>query len=70
MGEDTVYGVFVGTLISASLNKLAIRMLFRPYKPIYSFGEQLSLTPGLIPKRLDELAKQLGKLLMMPLYRI
>ncbi|WHY57769.1 hypothetical protein QNH43_05640 [Peribacillus simplex] len=45
-------------------------MLFRPYKPIYSFAKQLPLTAGLIPKLLDELGKQLGNMLMMPLYRI
>ncbi|MFJ7308315.1 DUF445 family protein [Peribacillus frigoritolerans] len=43
---------------------MAIRMLFRPYKPIHIFGKQLPFTPGLIPKRQDELAKQLGKLVV------
>ncbi|NCT39427.1 DUF445 family protein [Bacillus sp. EB93] len=83
MAKDTVYGV-VGAVIGGFTNLLAIRMLFRPYKPIHIFGKQLPLTPGLIPKRQDELAKQLGKLVvdhlitpeskvkssMMPLYRI
>ncbi|MBO1000601.1 DUF445 family protein [Bacillus sp. SD075] len=39
-------------------------MLFRPYKPICIFGKQLPLTPGVIPKRQGELAKQLGKLVV------
>ncbi|MEP7274547.1 MAG: DUF445 family protein, partial [Acidobacteriota bacterium] len=29
---------------------LAVRMLFRPRKPIYLFGMKLPLTPGMLPK--------------------
>ncbi|MDM5213881.1 DUF445 family protein [Peribacillus sp. NJ4] len=67
MGEFWVkilFMVVVGAVIGGFTNLLAIRMLFRPYKPIYIFGKQLPLTPGLIPKRQDELAKQLGKLVV------
>nr|WP_260284599.1 hypothetical protein [Peribacillus sp. BBB004] len=32
-------------------------MLFKPYKPIYSCGKQLPLTPGVIPERQEELGK-------------
>ncbi|MDW7615130.1 DUF445 family protein [Peribacillus simplex] len=59
-----LFMVVVGAVIGGFTNLLAIRMLFRPYKPIYIFGKQLPLTPGLIPKRQDELAKQLGKLVV------
>ncbi|MFY0779826.1 DUF445 family protein [Peribacillus simplex] len=59
-----LFMVVVGAVIGGFTNLLAIRMLFRPYKPIYLFGKQLPLTPGLIPKRQDELAKQLGKLVV------
>jgi uncharacterized membrane protein YheB (UPF0754 family) len=56
--------VLVGALIGGVTNSLAIRMLFRPYKPIYLFGKRVPFTPGLIPKRRGELADQLGKLVM------
>ncbi|MGG4265023.1 DUF445 domain-containing protein [Peribacillus simplex] len=59
-----LFMVVIGAVIGGFTNLLAIRMLFRPYKPIYIFGKQLPLTPGLIPKRQDELAKQLGKLVV------
>ncbi|MGE7767964.1 DUF445 domain-containing protein [Peribacillus sp. NPDC096540] len=59
-----LFMVVIGAVIGGFTNLLAIRMLFRPYKPIYIFGKQLPLTPGLIPKRQDELARQLGKLVV------
>jgi uncharacterized membrane protein YheB (UPF0754 family) len=40
----------VGAGIGFTSDQIAIRMLFRPYKPIYLFGRQLPLTPGLFPK--------------------
>lgn len=51
----------VGAIVGAATNYLAIKMLFRPYKPIYFMKWRLPLTPGLIPKRRDVLAVQLGK---------
>lgn len=51
----------VGALVGAATNYLAIKMLFRPYKPIYFMKWHLPFTPGLIPKRRDVLAVQLGK---------
>jgi uncharacterized membrane protein YheB (UPF0754 family) len=53
--------VIVGALIGGFTNALAIKMLFRPYKPIYIGKWKVPLTPGLIPKRRSELAEQLGK---------
>lgn len=67
MGEFWVkilFMVVVVAVIGGFTNLLAFRMLFRPYKPIHILGKQLPLTPGLIPKRQDELAKQLGKLVV------
>jgi uncharacterized membrane protein YheB (UPF0754 family) len=40
----------VGSAIGFTSDQIAIRMLFRPYKPLYLFGRQLPLTPGLFPK--------------------
>lgn len=53
--------VVVGAVIGGFTNFVAIRMLFRPYNPIYLFNKKLPFTPGLIPKRREELAEQLGK---------
>ena len=39
-------------------------MLFRPHRPIYIGKFQVPFTPGLIPKRRDELAVQLGKMVV------
>ncbi len=52
----------IGALIGGMTNELAIRMLFRPYKAIYLGKWRMPFTPGLIPKRHDELAIQMGKL--------
>ena len=51
----------IGAIVGAATNYMAIKMLFRPYKPIYFKKWRLPLTPGLIPKRRDVLAVQLGK---------
>lgn len=52
--------VIIGAVIGGFTNSLAIKMLFRPYKPIYIGSWRVPFTPGLIPKRRDELATQLG----------
>ncbi|KGR88353.1 MULTISPECIES: DUF445 family protein [Lysinibacillus] len=55
-----LFMAFIGAAIGGVTNHLAIKMLFRPYKAIYIKNWRLPFTPGLIPKRRDELAKQLG----------
>lgn len=50
----------VGAVIGGFTNSLAIKMLFRPYKPVYIGKWRVPFTPGLIPKRREELARQLG----------
>ncbi|MFC0015982.1 MULTISPECIES: DUF445 domain-containing protein [Allobacillus] len=54
--------IFIGALIGGVTNLLAIRMLFRPYTAKYLGKWKVPFTPGLIPKRQDELANQLGRL--------
>ncbi|WP_170289329.1 DUF445 domain-containing protein [Metabacillus lacus] len=56
--------VIIGAAIGGVTNSLAIKMLFRPYKPLYVFGKRVPFTPGLIPKRRPELAEQLGKMVV------
>ncbi len=52
---------FIGALIGGVTNHLAIKMLFRPHEPKFIGNIRLPFTPGLIPKRRNELAAQLGK---------
>jgi len=56
--------IIVGAAIGGVTNSLAIKMLFRPYKAIYFLGKRVPFTPGLIPKRRQELANQLGKMVV------
>ncbi len=54
----------LGAIIGGFTNHLAIKMLFRPHRPMYIGKLQVPFTPGLIPKRRDELAVQLGKMVV------
>lgn len=51
----------VGALIGGLTNHLAIKMLFWPYEAKYIGKWRMPFTPGLIPKRRDELSRQLGR---------
>lgn len=51
----------IGGFIGMMTNFIAIRMLFRPYKAIFLGKWRLPFTPGLIPKRRDELAQKIGQ---------
>ncbi len=51
----------VGAIIGSLTNRLAITMLFRPHHAKYIGKWKVPFTPGLIPKRRDELAEQLGR---------
>ncbi|WLR42807.1 DUF445 family protein [Bacillus carboniphilus] len=59
-----LFMVIIGSVIGGVTNSLAIKMLFRPYKALYIFGKRVPFTPGLIPKRRDELAVQLGRMVV------
>lgn len=59
-----LFMVVVGAIIGGVTNSLAIKMLFRPYKPIYFYKWRLPFTPGLIPRRRDDLAIQMGRLVV------
>lgn len=52
----------VGALIGGFTNFIAIKMLFRPFEPKFLFGRQLPFTPGLIPKRRNELSLKIGEM--------
>lgn len=59
-----LFMITVGAIIGGVTNSLAIKMLFRPYNPIYIRNWRLPFTPGLIPKRRKDLAVQLGRLVV------
>ncbi|WP_017296072.1 DUF445 domain-containing protein [Geminocystis herdmanii] len=56
-----------GSIIGYFTNDLAIKMLFRPYKPLYFFKKQLPFTPGLIPRNQERLAKRVSDTIMSSL---
>lgn len=64
IGITILLMVIIGAIIGGFTNFLAIKMLFRPYKTYYIGKWRIPFTPGLIPKRRDELAKQMGKLVV------
>ena len=53
-------GPVIGALIGYITNDIAIRMLFRPHRAVRVFGHRLPFTPGIVPRRKDQLAKTLG----------
>lgn len=57
----------LGAIIGYGTNELAIRMLFRPFKPKYLFGFQLPFTPGIIPKEKSRLAQSIGEMVSLHL---
>lgn len=59
-----LFMVVVGAVIGGFTNHLAIKMLFRPYHPVYIGKWRVPFTPGIIPKRRNDLARQLGVLVV------
>ncbi len=60
MNLQLIVAPLVGCVIGYITNWLAIKMLFRPFKPVYLFGRQLPFTPGLIPKEKVRLSAAVG----------
>ena len=54
-------GPIIGAVIGYFTNHIAVKMMFKPLEPVYVFGKQLPLTPGIIPKNKKRIAKALGK---------
>jgi uncharacterized membrane protein YheB (UPF0754 family) len=55
-----ISGPIVGAIIGYITNYIAVRMLFRPLEPVYIGRHRLPFTPGIGPRRKDELAVILG----------
>ncbi|MDF2613345.1 MAG: hypothetical protein K0S71_1131 [Clostridia bacterium] len=58
---EFLIGPIVGGVIGYITNGIAIKMLFRPLKPVYLLGMKLPFTPGLIPKEKGRLARSIGQ---------
>lgn len=67
MNIGFITGPLVGAIIGLITNSLAIKMLFRPLKPVYLDKKnkkyQLPFTPGLIPKERTRLASAIGRII-------
>lgn len=57
----------LGGLIGYYTNDIAIKMLFRPYKPVYVFGKKVPFTPGLIPSNQERLGQNIANAIMKSL---
>ena len=57
----------LGGLIGYYTNDIAIKMLFRPYKPVYIFGKKVPFTPGLIPSNQERLGQNIANAIMKSL---
>src|SRR5690554_5918827 len=57
---NIVAGPIIGTLIGYTTNYIAFRMLFRLLHPIRIGSFRIPFTPGIFPKRKEQLAKALG----------
>ena len=55
-----IWGPIVGAVIGYFTNYIAVKMLFRPYRPIKIGKCKLPFTPGIIPKRKAALSKAVG----------
>lgn len=51
----------IGGIIGYITNYIAIKMLFRPLKPVMIGRFRVPFTPGIVPKRKDALARTLGE---------
>jgi uncharacterized membrane protein YheB (UPF0754 family) len=54
--------LFVSALIGLLTNYIAVKMLFRPYRPKYIGKWRIPFTPGIVPRRQEALAKGLGRM--------
>ncbi len=55
-----VLPIAIGAAIGYVTNVLAIKMLFRPLRPVLAFGRKLPFTPGILPRNRAKLAASLG----------
>lgn len=58
---EILAGPAIGAVIGYCTNYIAVKMLFRPLKPVKIGGKTLPFTPGIIPKGKARMAKALGQ---------
>lgn len=61
MDMSIILGPVIGSVIGYCTNYIAVKMLFRPLKPIKIGNYTLPFTPGIIPKGKDRLAKAVAE---------
>lgn len=59
-GIEILAGPAIGAVIGYCTNYIAVKMLFRPLKPVKIGNKTLPFTPGIIPKGQKRMAKALG----------
>ncbi len=57
-----ISGPLIGALIGYCTNYIAVKMLFRPTKPVMIGSFRVPFTPGIIPKRKPALARAIGNM--------
>ncbi|RDY32591.1 DUF445 domain-containing protein [Lachnotalea glycerini] len=60
MNINVLAGPIIGSVIGYFTNYIAVKMLFRPLKPVKIGNYTLPFTPGIIPKGKKRLAKAIG----------
>lgn len=60
MNIEFITAPVIGAVIGTVTNGIAIRMLFRPWKPVYIGKFRLPFTPGLIPKERPRISKAIA----------
>ncbi|MDO4555225.1 MAG: DUF445 family protein [Lachnospiraceae bacterium] len=61
MEFSMLFGPLIGAVIGYCTNYIAVKMLFRPLRPVKIGNFTLPFTPGIIPKGQNRLAKALGQ---------
>lgn len=64
MIKTLLFMMVIGAAIGGITNYLAIKMLFRPYQPVHIGKWRVPFTPGIIPRRRDEMSIQLGDMVV------
>ena len=63
MDINVLIGTLSGAIIGGITNGIAIKMLFRPLKPVKIGGFTLPFTPGVIPKEKERIARKIGEVI-------
>ena len=58
---DILAGPVIGAIIGYCTNYIAVKMLFKPLKPVKIGNWTLPFTPGIIPKGKARMAKAMGE---------